>query len=32
MTVVKDATTPGNPANILGSPDRLVEYPTEAGG
>jgi len=32
MTVVKDATTPGNPPNILGSPDRLVEYPTEAGG
>ena len=32
ITVIKDATTPGNPPNILGSPDRLVEYPSEAGG
>jgi hypothetical protein len=32
ITVITDATTPGNPPNILGSPDRLVEYSSEAGG
>jgi hypothetical protein len=33
VTGIKDNVLPtGNPPNILGSPDRLVEYPTEVGG
>jgi hypothetical protein len=27
-----DASTNKNPVNVLGSTDRLVEYPSEVGG